>query len=1747
MTTNDVDQSPGLSMPSDSNRDQSAQVHPANLFPIVGVGASAGGLDAFTQLLKALPADTGMAFVLVQHLAPTHTSALAEILSRATTMPVTEVRDELKVEPNCVYVIPPGQSMVIAQGALQLLPRAAQKIHRPVDQFFRALGEDRKHQAIGVVLSGTASDGTLGLEAIKAEGGITFAQDVTAQHEGMPHSAIASGCVDFILPPDAIAAEIVRIGQHPYAVPKAVAGEADDKPSLIDVIRVLRDVTGVDFTHYKFNTLYRRVARRMVFLKMNGLAEYARHLAETPVEVEALYQDILINVTSFFRDPESFEALKATVFPRLLQDRSRHDPVRLWTLGCSTGQEAYSLAMAFTEAAEAVGSSVPFQLFATDLNPAGIEKARAGLYPHVIDQDVSSERLHRFFTKVDGNYRISKTIRDACVFSRHNVLADPPFSRIDLISCRNLLIYLEPVLQQRIVPTLHFALQPAGFLWLGGSETIGAYRNLFEEKDVKHKIYGKKPGTGTEHGHLPFQKVTTARSPFHSIPVRPNDVADLPREADRVLLSKFAPPSVLVSGDLDILQYRGDTGPYLAPAPGKVSTSLLKMLREGLLVGVRAAVLRAGKENTPVREDGLRVKSNDGYRDVSVEVVPVKVPGANAVGFLVMFEESPANAAQERRRPSRSEHAADDAHADHTRLEQELAATREYLQSVIEQQEVINEELQSANEEVQSANEELQSTNEELETSKEEIQSSNEELATVNDELNSRLTELNRVNNDLVNLIGSVQMAIVMLGPDLRVRRYTPLAETLLNLIPTDVGRPLADINLNLDNLTDIDQHLAAVRDTAVPREDDVRDKRGNWYSLRLHPYRTLDNKIDGVVVMLVDIDQIKRAQAYAESIVATVHEPLLVLDGELRVRTASRAYYEIFGVLPTDIEGRNLYEIDQCRWDIPELHRLLDQVVSGGEPFDDFEVETESETSGRRWMLLNARRLLQVEGAVPSILLAIEDVTARNRADAALIESHARFESLFNSSPVNMYLVDAELRIRLVSPTARPVFGDIGELIGRDFVEVIHILWHPDYADEIVRCFLHTLETGEPFQTSERIEQRLDRGVIEYYEWQIHRLVLSDGQFGVVCYFTDISARVLAQQSLQENDQRLKFVMDSMPQKIFTTTPDGEINYFNRQWSEFTGMSFKELMDSGWTRHVHPDDVDEKTKLWHQAFETGEPFQSEHRFRQADGQYRWHFGRAVPMRDETGQIVMWVGSNTDVHDIKLSELAVQTSETRYRRLFEASKDGVLLLDAASQKITHVNPFLADLLDYPPEEFIGRELWEIGFMRDKEASQAAMQKLEERGSIRYESLPLEDRVGNLHPVEMVANIYKEGDHQVIQCNIRDISERSLLEKLLRGQAAELSDLHRRKDEFLAMLSHELRSPLAPIASAVQLLSLQSGTENEIQLKARNIIERQLGQLRHLVDDLLEVSRITSGRVQLRRERSAVSDIVAGAVETVRPLIEQRRHELTVSLPPEPIWLYADASRLEQVLVNLLTNAAKYTEPTGHVWLTVQREGDDCVVRVRDTGVGIAPALLPHIFDLFTQAERSLDRSQGGLGIGLALVRRLTELHGGHVNVFSVIGRGSEFVVYLPIMPPDTLQLVLADTEVAGTTTTRQMRVLVVDDNADTALGYSILLRAMGHHVQTACDGPAGVQATLDFRPDIVLLDIGLPGLNGYDVARRIRQEPTLQNVVLVALTGYGQDADRQTSQQAGFNHHLVKPADFVKLKNILATVSEQVT
>jgi two-component system CheB/CheR fusion protein len=879
-------------------------------------------------------------------------------------------------------------------GALHLVPRPDDRSqHMPIDSFFRSLAEFAQSRAMAVVLSGSGSDGATGIREVKAAGGITFAQDPrTAKFDSMPRAAITTGAVDLILPPAQIAEELLRITGQPLTAEQFAVIDREEaghptEAQLARIFAMLRSSSGVDFAHYKFPTIRRRLHRRMVLRKVETIDEYLHLLQRNPQEVHSLYQDILIHVTRFFRDPDTFDTLIKTVFPRLMEHRQPKTPIRIWVPGCSTGEEAYSVAFALLEFLGDDLANTPVQIFATDVSETAVDRARAGLYPENISADVSTERLRRFFVQTDGHYRINKQVRDLCVFARQDLTRDPPFSKLDLIVCRNVFIYLGPVLQRRLMGVFHYALKASGFLMLGSAETIGPYSNYFTFVDKRHRIYAKN--AATTRADMDFVASSSRGIPVTKPAIEPRALPTVQNEVNRIILSRFAPSGVLVDSDMKIIQFRGQAGAYFEPAPGEASLDLFKMAREGLLYGLRTAISDARKRDKPIRKEGLHVRQGSSVRNVNLEVIPVAIPGEGRY-YLVLFEpvgevrkESPSKA-KTRGKTSRTRS------PDRERvLEQELAASREYLQAMIQDLEAANEELQSANEEVLSANEELQSTNEELDTAKEELQSTNEELNTVNEELQGRNDELSRVNSDLMNLVGSVQIAIVIVQNDLRIRRFTPMAEKVLNLIPSDVGRPIGDIKPTID-CPDLEAAVVESIETVTIKERECRDRNGNPYLLRIRPYKDIDNRIDGAVLALFDIsestrrhdasmkvatDATERAELLREEaaeVLDTLPQPIIVLDEALRVQSINQAFARTFGLLAEEAHGRRIYELSDGVWAGAALHELLEDRLRREESIRDFEIELPTPGFGSEKMIVNAWRLNRPEHP-PLIVLAID------------------------------------------------------------------------------------------------------------------------------------------------------------------------------------------------------------------------------------------------------------------------------------------------------------------------------------------------------------------------------------------------------------------------------------------------------------------------------------------------------------------------------------------------------------------------------------------------------------------------------------------------------------------------------------------------------------------------------------------------------------------------------------------------------
>ena len=860
---------------SEEVRSSAGSEEPAKGFPVVGIGASAGGLAAFEAFFAGMPAKTepGMAFVLVQHLAPDHESILTDLIRRCTRMQVFEVEDGMVVQPNCTYIIPPNHDMAFLNGALQLLPPSEPRGQRlPIDFFFRSLAQDQHERAVGIVLSGNGRDGALGVRAIKGEGGMVMAQSPeSTEFDGMPCSAIATGLVDFELPPAEMAAQLIAYAAHAFGKPERPATSLAGKTvnELRKIFILLRAQTGHDFSQYKPSTVHRRIDRRMAVHQIELVDEYVRFLQSTPAEAEALFRDLLIGVTRFFRDGEAFEYLEREVIPKLLKEKPAGEPIRIWTAGCSTGEEAYSIAILLVERMKALKRHYPVQIFATDIDSRAIAAARAGLYPASIAVDVSAERLARFFTpEADGSaYRIHKNIRDLLVFSEQDVIKDPPFSRVDLISCRNLLIYMGAELQKTLIPLFHYALKPGGILFLGTSEGVGEFGDLFTALDRKSKIYQRQGDLHRLPRSLLSHFLPPAGTPYPLLPpgaATPQLPAKVPlRElTEQALLQQVAPAGALVNSRGDILYLHGRTGMYLELAPGEAGiNNILKMARDGLRSSLVSTFHKAVETKETACSPGLYVKTNSHFSTVNLTIRPVTsglAASPESPLYLIILEDAPAVQSPPPAAPAGTGQETDTLIL---ALRQELRAKEDYLRSANEELESSTEELKASNEEMQSVNEELQSSNEELETSKEELQSVNEELATVNAELQTKVADLTRANNDMNNLLAGTGVGTVFVDHQLRILRFTPAARTVINLIPSDVGRPVAHIVSNLVGYDRLVTDTRSVLDSLAPIDTTIQALDGKWYAMHIQPYRTLENVIEGAVISFVDVTEIVQAR----------------------------------------------------------------------------------------------------------------------------------------------------------------------------------------------------------------------------------------------------------------------------------------------------------------------------------------------------------------------------------------------------------------------------------------------------------------------------------------------------------------------------------------------------------------------------------------------------------------------------------------------------------------------------------------------------------------------------------------------------------------------------------------------------------------------------------------------------------------------------------------------------------------------
>lgn len=1269
-------------------------------FPIVGIGASAGGLDAYKTLLQSLPANSGAAYILVQHLDPNHESMMADLLGRQTKMKVVQAENEMPLSPNAVYVIPPGKFIRLIDHGLFLDEPVEEKgIRLSIDYFFRSLAETRGEKSIAIVLSGTGSDGTLGIREIKAAGGMVMVQKPEdAEYDGMPRSAIATGAVDFVVPVKEMGGRLIQFLRHPYLRKDTPdTGLSDQAPDgFKDILRMLRKQTDYDFRSYKKGTVERRIQRRMGLRQIKDLGEYVEHLRQTPEEVHLLFRDLLIGVTRFFREPDAWEAFGSEVVDPLVAKKPKGSTIRAWVPGCASGEEAYTLAMVLYDRIERQNGQVGVQIFATDLNDRAIEMARAGRYSSAISTDVPEHLLKRYYTEEDDTLRVNKRLRESVVFATQNVISDPPFSKLDLITCRNLMIYLEADVQQRMIEMFHFALADGGHLFLGNSENAERPGRLFVPVDKTHRIYRRSDVATLRTGSFPVVpsgKRRTAQETERGSLVHSTGVD----QARRQLMERFVPASVLVDRTLEVLYFHGQVRNYLDFPTGEPTRQLPDMALSGIRTKLRAVLnaVLAGKS----RADAIAERVPRNGHHVSVEIVAESLNDEDGDSRILVYfsdasEPRDADAEMQAREDARSS-ASPEERDQVTLLEYELQSTREDLQSTIEEMETANEELKASNEEVMSMNEELQSTNEELETSREELQSLNEELSTVNSQLEDKIDEVERTNNDLTNLLVSTDIGVIFLDTDLLIRRFTPAMRDIMRIIDGDIGRPAEDIAMRAKDAALISDARRSL-DKLTEIEAEITTEESRHLIRRLRPYRTSENRIEGVVVTYTDVTNLQKArnearlreqqqQAVAElGRAALGNNPITDVFDLAVSEVATHLGARFVKILQLDEDKRALTIVSGLGWNeglvgTAKVHSGVKSQAgytlerSSPVVVRDFREEkrfTAPELLKDHHILCGASVIIGPVEAPWGVLGAHESdlercgfdvddinflqsvahvlwlVISQEQAVANMERERTQLRNLTNALPIRFAVLDGSGRFEFVNKAYEAGGHAASEIEGKRQSELVDAGYFAKVEPHVRSVLAGNAETFEA-------ELPQDNGAEPYTELvsYVPRVDENGDVTGFYSASIDITEMKRLERDLAERFDQYRTLGDSIPFGVWITDPDGKIIYVSQSFLDLVGMSLEETQEFGWIRSLAEETRDETASLWEQTRKSGANWQKEHRIIGADGAAYHVLALGRPVHNEAGQITSWVGLNLDITERKEEEerLGVVSAELDHR------------------------------------------------------------------------------------------------------------------------------------------------------------------------------------------------------------------------------------------------------------------------------------------------------------------------------------------------------------------------------------------------------------------------------------------------------------------------------------------------------------------
>lgn len=1779
---------------------------------VVGIGASAGGLESYKRLLRSMPDDTGMAFVLVQHLDPSHESMMVQLLSKYTSMPVLQIDNAMPIQPNHVYMIPPNKFTRIKDGGLFLeAPINRRGVRLPIDYFFQSLAEARKERAICIILSGTGSDGAVGLRDVKAEGGMTIVQQPDgAEYDGMPRAAISTGAVDFVLPIEEMAEVIVPYAEHPYVQTKSNVTLADSAPDQFRaILNLLRAHTDQDFTCYKKGTLTRRIDRRMGIRQLSDPTEYLKLLREDSDEVRGLFQDLLIGVTRFFREPQAWDELKDLLSRRILEKQA-DGPFRVWVPGCSTGEEAYSIAMLLYEQQERQSRRIDVQVFATDIDREAIDTARLGLYPENITKDIPETRIDAYFHREGDKLRVKKRLRESCIFAVQNLLSDPPFSGLDLISCRNLLIYLETDVQKRIFEMFHFSLKREGLLFLGSSESPSRRKGLFETISQSSRLYRKVGDTSAKSGSFPVGSDSKRRIARDGT-VREHGEFPLAVGAvemsKRALLEEFAPASVVVN-QRGLIQYiHGPVRDYLDFPTGEPDLDLAMMALDGLKAKTRTALHRARSEGELVSLLAPRVTRNGGHVAVRVRVQPLpRVKGSDPLYLVSFFDEAMGDQPKQPAISDETEHGETTAEAavnesinrSDRQLALELQATREDLQSTIEELESANEELKASNEEITSMNEELQSTNEELETSREELQSLNEELSTVNNQLHDKVEELEATTNDLTNLLASTDMATLFLDSNLRIRRFTPATVRLMSLLDSDVGRPLSDLAPRVDD-PDMVADVQIVLDQLAPIEKEVKNSDGHSYMRRITPFRTADNKIEGVVITFSDVTMLKEASERLEfrerqqGVIAQLGRAALAGEGlmslfekatqelavtlnvdytkVLKLNGEKKELQLVAGVgwedglvgnaaVPTGIDSQGGFTLQSAsavivkdltkekRFSGPQL--LTDHGVISG-------MSTIIGPEESPWGVLgiHARREIEFTIDDTNFIVAVAnvlwDAIRRRRDDIIVSRQLAEIDSTYKATPTGLCLLDTDLRyVRVNSALAKFNGISIEDHLGRTIREVV-----PDLADTLEPIFRRVIETGEPELDVEVRGNRLGNPDSENCWLASYSPLIIDGEVkGVNASVVEITERIAAEQALAGSRARLQRLIDSASIGIAFAKPDGTVLNANDALLEMFSITREEFEQQGWDWEDRVLPHDERFAEVMQRLGTSLSTEAiEIRRQDADHDSVWVLASARPLDDDSDEYVAFL---VDITQQKQAELALIDSEERLRLAARLAGFGTYYADLSHGRLTWSSEF-KQILGMKPEDPVPVGIGEVPEFIHPEDRERVAEKLKAsldpagKGEFHDEHRIVRPD-GDIRWLMMQGRTLFRGKKKDrrptrIAGTVLDMTDRHKFEEQLQEARQSAEAANEAKSLFLANTSHEIRTPMTAILGFADIL--HGRLEDPDDKKCIETIKQNGDHLCQILNDVLDLAKIESGKLQVRLENCDVISVLSN----IRSLLAVRATEKGIDLSIDfdgqiPQVIETDTKMLRQILLNLIGNAIKFTQQ-GHVRtvVTCAAERQRLEMAVIDTGVGIDPERLEILFNPFEQVDNSATRSAGGTGLGLSITKKLVETLGGEIEVESAAGQGSTFRVSLPTGPLDDAEWMSPDSHTLSegdpTLPPHQLptitgKVLAVDDRREIRFLVEEFLETAGAEVVSASNGVQAIETWVEQRDqnngfDTVVMDIQMPEMDGLEATRQLRAEG--YEGPIIALTANALRKDRAACLEAGCNDFIAKPIDRAEL------------